>query len=85
MRAPGYEKRVGIFVVVAIVLGSVSAFVIGAQRNVFERKVEFSTVFDDAEGIRPGSPVRVGGVTVGSVTSVEFMQTGRVEIRFTVT
>jgi phospholipid/cholesterol/gamma-HCH transport system substrate-binding protein len=34
MRTVGYEKRVGIFVVIAIVLGSVSAFVIGAQRNV---------------------------------------------------
>lgn len=85
MRTVGYEKRVGVFVVVAIVLGSVSAFVIGAQRNAFERKVEFRTVFRDADGIRPGSPVRVGGVTVGSVTQVEFMENGQIDIRFDIT
>jgi phospholipid/cholesterol/gamma-HCH transport system substrate-binding protein len=85
MRTVGYEKRVGIFVVIATVLGSVSAFVIGAQRNVFESKVEFRTVFTDAEGIRPGSPVRVGGVTVGSVTEVEFRRDGKIDIVFSVT
>lgn len=82
--ARGTELRVGIFVVVALVIGGVLAFVIGSRRNVFEAKREYRVVFQSVEGLRAGNPVQIAGVSVGAVRSVEFTEGGNVEVRFSV-
>jgi phospholipid/cholesterol/gamma-HCH transport system substrate-binding protein len=74
------ELRVGIFVMVALVIGGSLAFVIGNQANLFASKVEYHAVFDQVDGLRPGSPVRVAGVDVGSVRSVEIGEDGRIHV-----
>ena len=47
-------------------------FMIGDERQLFERKVEFQSVFQDVQGLTRGSPVRMGGVAVGSVVDVSY-------------
>jgi len=78
------ELRVGIFVMASIVIGGLTAFVIGQQSNYFERFVEYRVLFNDVEGLREGSGVRLAGLSVGSVTRVSFTRSGQVEIRFKV-
>jgi phospholipid/cholesterol/gamma-HCH transport system substrate-binding protein len=78
------ELQVGIFVTVAIVLGAIVTFVVGSQRNLFSSKTDYQAVFDDVGGLRAGGPVLVGGVAVGSVKEVSFMEDGRILVRFTV-
>ncbi|MBK7151356.1 MAG: MCE family protein [Sandaracinaceae bacterium] len=78
------QLRVGLFVTFALVLIAVFAFVVGAQQNLFTRKTEFVAIFETVDGLRPGSVVTVAGVNVGSIDSVEFMDDGRIEVRFSV-
>ena len=78
------QLRVGLFVSAALVLIAVLAFVVGAQQNLFTRKTEFVAIFETVDGLRPGSVVMVAGVNVGSIDSVEFMEDGRIEVRFSV-
>ncbi len=78
------ELRVGIFVVVALVIGGTLALVIGEQRNVFKSKVEFEAYFDEVDGLSPGSPVRIAGVQVGTVREVHLRDDGRIHVSFAV-
>lgn len=64
--------RVGIFVAVGLLVASVLIFVIGDERNMFESHARLRTTFTNTGGLRVGSPVRMGGITVGTVTSVRF-------------
>jgi phospholipid/cholesterol/gamma-HCH transport system substrate-binding protein len=78
------QLRVGLFVTFALALIAFLAFVVGAQQNLFTRKTEFVAIFETVDGLRPGSVVTVAGVNVGSIDSVEFMDDGRIEVRFSV-
>ncbi|MCB9661582.1 MAG: MCE family protein [Sandaracinaceae bacterium] len=76
------QLQVGLFVMVALGITATLAFVVGAQQNLFTRKTEFVAIFESVDGLRPGSVVTVAGVNVGSVSSVEFADDGRIEVRF---
>lgn len=62
--------KVGAFVVVGLVLATIAVFLIGDSRRAWDRKVTFKAKFNDVVGLKSGSPVRMGGIDVGSVSSV---------------
>jgi phospholipid/cholesterol/gamma-HCH transport system substrate-binding protein len=64
------EIKVGFFALLGIVLTGVVVFMIGDQRNMFARKVDYTTAFSDVQGLAAGAPVRMSGINVGSVRSV---------------
>jgi len=72
------ELRVGIFVTVALLIGGSFVFVIGNRSAMFASKVAYEVVLDEVDGLRSGSPVRVAGLAMGTVQSVEFGEDGRV-------
>jgi phospholipid/cholesterol/gamma-HCH transport system substrate-binding protein len=76
--------RVGIFVLVALVVGASISFAIGAQENVFSSKTTYYAIFDDVGGLQKGNTVRVAGVNVGSVTEVVIAESGSIEVYFRV-
>ncbi|MFW5877335.1 MAG: MlaD family protein [Myxococcota bacterium] len=76
--------RVGLFVTAAMTIGAILIFVIGSRSRVFQPKNTYFAVFEDVDGLREGSPVRVAGVSVGSVADVEFTEGGHVRARFTI-
>lgn len=78
------ELRVGAFVVIALLIGGTLAFVIGNQRNMFQSKTEYTAVFTDVGGLRPGNTVNIAGVNVGTVDKVEFLEDGKVKVTFRV-
>lgn len=78
------ELRVGIFVLLALAIATTLVFVIGEQSNLFRSKKSFFTYFTDVSGLRAGSPIRVAGVSVGSVSRVEFAKDGRVQVELRV-
>ena len=66
---------------IILVLGVIS-FAIGGLR-ILERSYELSVIVDDASGIESGDPVRVAGVNVGEVRSVNRIpEDATVEITF---
>ena len=66
------ELKIGIIAVFAIVMASVLIFAVGGSGGFFWQRYPLKTRFEDVAGLKPGSPVRVAGVEVGSVTEVRF-------------
>jgi phospholipid/cholesterol/gamma-HCH transport system substrate-binding protein len=66
------ELKVGLFVISGLVLAMVAVFLIGDTRQLWSPKKEYRTAFQDVAGLKPGAPVRMGGLDIGSVTSVGY-------------
>jgi phospholipid/cholesterol/gamma-HCH transport system substrate-binding protein len=66
------EIKVGLFVLVGLVVVGLVVFLIGDERQAFERKDDFRAEFDDVQGLKRGSTVRMGGVDVGAVSDVRY-------------
>lgn len=64
--------RVGVFVIIALLVLTVTVFVIGQERSMFTSKMKVHTSFADINGLVVGAPVRLAGVDVGRVTKIAF-------------
>ncbi len=66
------EIKVGAFVLAGLIGAGSIVFLIGDNRSLFDSKVTFKAQFDDVQGVKPGSTVRMGGVDIGAVSKVEY-------------
>lgn len=70
------EKRIivraGLFVALGLALAGVVVFLIGKERNLFEKENVYSGAFENVDGLQLDSPVRLGGLQVGRVSSIAF-------------
>ncbi len=64
--------KVGAFVLTGLVVLAAVIFLIGDERRMFQSKVSYRIVFHNVEGLKRGSPVRMGGVDVGDVSRVGY-------------
>lgn len=78
------ELRVGVFVTVALIVGFFVVFALGSRSAMFSSRNHYTATFSSANGLRPGSPVRMAGIDVGTVDSVSFRDDGRASIAFSV-
>jgi phospholipid/cholesterol/gamma-HCH transport system substrate-binding protein len=76
MAANGWGRQfgVGLFVLVALAVGALGILAIGKESRLFSPKVEYSTAFSNITGLTEGAPVRLSGVQVGTVKSIEFSE-----------
>lgn len=65
------EIRVGALIMAAVAVGAAAIFLIGDRQNIFSRKNRYYVEFINVGGLKPGSPVQLNGVDVGSVDSVD--------------
>jgi phospholipid/cholesterol/gamma-HCH transport system substrate-binding protein len=71
------ELRVGVVTVASLVILAFTILYIGGGGgSPFSRRYVLKALMSDVNGLKPGAPVRVGGVEVGSVTRVEFAPRG---------
>lgn len=68
------QIKVGLLIVTALILLSVTIFLMGKERRFFENKVPFEIHFSRTIGLREGAPITLTGVRVGSVESLAFPQ-----------
>jgi phospholipid/cholesterol/gamma-HCH transport system substrate-binding protein len=61
---------VGLFVGLGLALTMAAVFLIGETRGLWQSKGDFTTAFQNVSGLKPGAPVRMGGLDIGSVTAV---------------
>lgn len=66
------DVKVGAFVLAGLTAIGTVIFLIGDERQIFTHKAPYSTEFEDVQGLRRGSPVRMGGVDIGTVTAVDY-------------
>jgi phospholipid/cholesterol/gamma-HCH transport system substrate-binding protein len=66
------DIKVGIFVILSLVVLGAVVFLIGEERKLFESQMTMQAAFKDVKGLSRGSPVRMGGVDIGSVSEVGY-------------
>ncbi len=64
------ELKIGVLTIVAIVIAALAIFLVTGGRGFFWQQYHLKARFDNVAGLKPGSPVRLAGVEVGSVDSV---------------
>src|ERR1700675_2340548 len=62
---------VGLFVIAGLLLFTAGIVVIGDQRQVFARHIDYYTQFSDLEGLTKGSKVQVAGVDAGEILDIQ--------------
>ncbi len=71
-RDRGLEIKVGLFVMMGIAMFVFVMIALGSEENLFERNYVLHASFADISGLRDGAAVRLAGMDVGIVTSIEF-------------
>jgi phospholipid/cholesterol/gamma-HCH transport system substrate-binding protein len=73
------ELKIGLVSLFAILMATVLIFLLSGEGGFFWQRYTIKTVFTNIAGLKPGAPVRVAGVEVGSVTETPFVG-DRVEV-----
>jgi len=81
------EVRVGLFVAIAGAVLFAGIVYVGLAGTPFANRQHIFALFDDVSGLAEGSPVEMGGVIVGEVSSLELpdVTNGRVRVKLAVT
>lgn len=66
------EIKVGFFVMMGLSLLVVTVVILGSEQNLFERNYTLHGSFSDISGLREGASVRLAGMDVGLVATIEF-------------
>jgi phospholipid/cholesterol/gamma-HCH transport system substrate-binding protein len=66
------ELKLGVLTMVAIIVAAATIFSVMGSRGFFWQRYTLKTRFGNIQGLKTGSPVRVAGVEVGSVTDTVF-------------
>jgi phospholipid/cholesterol/gamma-HCH transport system substrate-binding protein len=66
------ELKIGVLTIGAIIVAAVTIFAVMGSRGFVWQRYTLKTKFGNVAGLKAGSPVRVSGVEVGSVTDVLF-------------
>ncbi len=67
------EIRVGLFILIGLILAFIVVFSIGSKNQLFREQYTLFTNFKDVGGLIAGSPVRLAGVEVGTVSRIWFL------------
>jgi phospholipid/cholesterol/gamma-HCH transport system substrate-binding protein len=70
------ELKIGIVAVFALTMAALLIFAVGGSGGFFWQNYPLKVVFPNVAGLKSGSPVRVAGVEVGSVSAVRLLPTG---------
>src|SRR5262245_38022022 len=66
------ELKIGILAVVALAIAALLILTLSGQGGFWWQRYSLKVRFQNAGGVKTGSPVRVAGVDVGSVTAIRF-------------
>jgi phospholipid/cholesterol/gamma-HCH transport system substrate-binding protein len=70
-RTTSREATVGAFLALALIVLAFGIMAVGGESRLFSRKATYRVVFPSTDGLIVGSPVKMGGVQVGSVTHLK--------------
>jgi len=70
-----FVKRLyaGIFFLIGIALILVVVLAIGMEKGITQPKFQITVMFNDVGGLMVGAPVRLSGVTIGTVSKIDFL------------
>lgn len=71
------QVRVGLFLLVALALLALGAFLVGDTGHVFGERYRLVTLLRSSAGLVPGAPVQVAGQSAGRVERIDFIEPER--------
>ncbi|PID60605.1 MAG: hypothetical protein CR986_03790 [Ignavibacteriae bacterium] len=75
--------KLGIFVFLGTVLLVLAIFMLGNKNSLFSDNIYIKTYFDNVEGLRTGAPVRLNGLSVGSVSDIKLTEINQYKVEVT--
>ena len=66
--------RVGLLVTGSLIVFMVFLFFIGSEQKIFARKHEYEVHLENVSGLAEGNPVRMSGVTIGTIKEIRLPQ-----------
>ncbi len=66
------ELKLGVLTIAAVIVAALTVVSVMGSRGFFWQRYPLKTRFSNIAGLKAGSPVRVAGMEVGSVTDVVF-------------
>lgn len=79
-RTKHFDRYVGIFVILALILISVTLVFVGREQKWFEKRYRYTVVFNKVPGLKPGTPVTISGMEVGTVQSLRLTRQNKVAL-----
>jgi len=73
--------RLGIFIIFSAILFTVAVYLIGQKKDIFSSTFTLKVLFNNVNGLQPGNNVRLSGINVGSVLSVDIQNDSTIEVR----
>src|ERR1700733_69581 len=67
------ELKLGVLTIVAVIIGGVTIVMLTGSRGFFWQQYSLKARFSNVAGLKKGSPVRVAGIAVGTVSDWEFV------------
>src|SRR5262245_41793420 len=77
------ELKIGVLSITAIAIAALTVFLLTGGKGFFWQRFNLKSRFTNVAGLKPGSPVRLAGVEVGSVNAVD-LSGEQVEVVFQV-
>lgn len=68
------EYKVGIFIALGLIAVMVSILLLGGDKALFTKYVRLNARFTEVQGLFPGSVVSLGGVPIGNVEEIAFVE-----------
>lgn len=75
---------VGMFVLVGILILLAGILTVGNLHTTFTKKMKVSAVFDDVNGLLPGSNIWFSGVKIGTVKTLSFYGKSKVQVEMNI-
>lgn len=75
---------VGMFVLVGILILLAGILTVGNLHTTFTKKMKITAVFDDVNGLLPGSNIWYSGVKIGTVKTLQFYGKSQVEVEMNI-
>ena len=79
-RIKHFDRFVGVFVIIALILIVITLISAGKQQKWFEKRYRYTVVFNKVPGLKAGTPVTISGMEVGTVQSLRLNPQNRVEM-----
>lgn len=77
-----FERIAGLFILIAVAGSVFTAISVAVKQGWFEKKFYYSSLFENADGIHPGTTVLMAGLRVGEVEEVELQGDNKIKVNF---
>ncbi len=78
------ERIVGFFMLIGILVLFMTVILMGREQKWFQSKTTYRTIFNNASGLDPGMDVKIKGLNVGKVESIQFSEDNQIEVQFSI-